>query len=94
MEVDLSIGVCGATIFLVRPNLLIFEGHAMVDPGVLFDSNEVVVLFLIGHAFHVLVKVIVNIFIAVAGVECFDEQLMIILSQILAILHQNLILMR
>lgn len=49
----------------------------------LLDPDEVIVLLLLVDSFHVFVKIIVNILVAIAGIESLQEKLMIIFLGIL-----------
>jgi hypothetical protein len=81
MEVGLR-EVCGLRILLrslfVGYYVFVLDGLRLVLAGVLLDSNEGIVLFLLFDAPHVLVEIVVDILVAVTGVECFQEELMVI----------------
>lgn len=46
--------------------------------GMFLDPDEVIVVFLLFDSTHVLVKIVVDIFVAVAGIESLQEELVII----------------
>jgi len=44
-----------------------------------FDPDEIVVFFLVKHALHVPIEIVVDILRAITGTECFEEKVMIVL---------------
>jgi hypothetical protein len=48
---------------------------------VFFDPDEGVIVFLLFDSPHVFVKIVVDVFVAVAGVKGFEEELVVILSR-------------
>ena len=67
---------------LRRLQQLVLDGQTSIHFMLLYP-DEVVVLLLFVDAFHVLVKIIVNVLVSIAGIESLQEKLMVIFLGIL-----------